>query len=348
MASYILSRSSLLLLLALLSLFSRNSISEAKSSFSFTSFGKKPSFDSDDISLYGDAKLVDGGSSISIQLNDSVSQGDGLVVYKKPIEFVETESEYPAGFSTFISFSISPSRGGRLGFVAFPVNGTSDHSLFEVKFDTSENFTKIGDSSVAVIVDGTNVPEKTRDFSIANLQKKEEEKLVLLYAWINYIAGGQFLEVRLSKSESIKPVDPVIFTWINLSGMLKGKDEFMVGVKSYNGTFNLHSWSLEARRVPKGMHSYGALLGAKLREEEEAKRRRRERVWEIVSCFGMTFASTGLVFFAMMHIWAAFKRKNIVMVMQEECGIKTKEFEYEKMEKMEIVMSKAEAQVVKK
>ncbi|KAJ0247042.1 Concanavalin A-like lectin family protein [Hirschfeldia incana] len=333
MASFILPKSLLLLLLLpLLSLFSTISLSEAKPSFTF---GKNGSFESDDIALYGEADLLhDGGSSISIQLNDSASHNSGRVVYKKPIEFVETKSEYPTGFSTLISFSVNS--GGRLGFVVFPVNGTFDQSLFEVKFGTFER-------NVTVSVDGTTVPEEIRSFKIGNL---EEE--VLLYAWVNYIAGGKFLEVRLSKSESFEHVDPVMFTRIDLSGMLKGKgdDEFMVGVKSYGGNVNLHSWSLEARSVSKGVHSYAAIVVENLREEEEEeakKRRRRARAWEIVTCFVMTFGSTGLVFFAMMHIWTAFKRNNLVMAMQEECGIKTKEFEYAKMEKMEAVMSKTDS-----
>ncbi|KAL0822881.1 hypothetical protein Bca101_046561 [Brassica carinata] len=120
----------------------------------------------------------------------------------------------PAGFSTFISFSVN-NGGGRLG-------------------------------NVTVSVDGATVPEEIRSFAIANLEEEEEKE--------------------------------------------KEKGEFMVGV---NGNVNLHSWSLEATSVPKG-----------------------------------------LVFFA---IWAAFRRKSLVMAMQEECGIKTKEFEYEK---MEAVMSK--------
>ncbi|KAG2329042.1 hypothetical protein Bca4012_021341 [Brassica carinata] len=312
---------SFLLLLPLLSLFSTISISEAKPSFTF---GKNGSFESDDIALYGEANLLHGGSSISIQLNDSVSHNSGRVVYKKPIEFVETMSEYPAGFSTFISFSVN-NGGGRLGFVVFPVNGTFDQSLFEVKFDTFER-------NVTVSVDGTTVPEEIRSFRIANSEEEDKE----LYAWINYIAGGKFLEVRLSKSESFEHVDPLMFTRIDLSAMLTGKgDEFMVGV---NGNVNLHSWSLEARSVPKGEHSYAAIMVEKAIKEEEAKRRRRARAWEIVTCFVMTFGSTGLVFFAMMHIWAAFKRNNLV-----ECGIKTKEFEYAKMEKMEAVMSKTDS-----
>uniref|UniRef100_A0A1J3HIT1 Legume lectin domain-containing protein n=1 Tax=Noccaea caerulescens TaxID=107243 RepID=A0A1J3HIT1_NOCCA len=344
MASFTLSRSLLLLFLIAIARFS---ISEAKSSFSFTSLGKNASFESEEIALYGDAKLVDGGSSISVQLNDdSVSHGGGRVVYKKPLEYTETKSEIDAGFHTAFSFSISPNRGGKLGFVVFPVNGTFDHSFFEVKFDISENFTKSKDSNVTVIVDGTTDSEKMRNLTVANVEK-EKEKLVL-YAYINYLGGGKFIEVRLSKSESYNYLDPMVLYRIDLSEMLKDEDEFMVGLNSDSGNISLRSWSLKVRRVSKSVHSYAPLFLENLRKEEEAKRRRRERMWETVTCFVMTFGSTGLVFFAMMHIWAAFKRNSLVMVTPEECGLKRKEFEYEKMEKMEVVISKAEAQQAKK
>ncbi|XP_010515922.1 PREDICTED: uncharacterized protein LOC104791679 [Camelina sativa] len=338
MASFSLSRSLLVLLLIVISLFSTFSLSEATSfTFSFTSSNKNASFESQDIALFGDAKLVDNGSSV--QLTDSVIHGGGRVVYKKPIESVKNiGNEYFAGFSTVFSFSMSPG-GGRLGFVVFPVNGTFDHSLFQVKFDTSDKFTKFGDPSVAVIVDGATVPEMILSFKMANLVKTEK---VLLYAWINYQAGGKFLEVRLSKSKSFESVLPLVFDRIDLSAMLKYEDEFMVGVNSYSGNVNLHSWSLEVRRS-EYEHSWAVVMVEELEKKEAVKKRRKERIWEIVTCFVMTFGSTGLIFFAMMHIWAAFKRNNLAMVMQEECGIKTKEFGYEKMEKMEVVMSKANA-----
>ncbi|KAG7634354.1 Concanavalin A-like lectin/glucanase domain superfamily [Arabidopsis suecica] len=344
MASFILSRSLLVLLLSLTALLSSISISEATSSFSFTSSGKNASFESEDFALYGDAKLVDGGSSI--QLTDSVSHGGGRVIYKKPIDSMKNiKFEYFTGFSTFFSFSISPNRGGRLGFVVFPVNETFDHSLFQVKFDTFDSFTQIGDSNVAVIVDGATVSERIRNFTIANLEKTEK---VLLYAWINYQAGGKFLEVRLSKSKSFESVLPLMFDQIDLSQMLRDEDEFMVAVNSYSGNVNLHSWSLEVRHS-EYEHSWApVLLEEQLRKEEAAKKRTSDRMWEVVTCFVMTFGSTGLVFFAMMHIYAAFKRNNLAMVMQEECGIKTKEFGYKKMEKMEVVTSNADAKQERK
>lgn len=316
--------------------FSRISISEATSSFSFTSSSQNASFESEDIALYGDAKLVDGGSSI--QLTDSVSHGGGRVVYNKPIESVDTKAEFFTGFSTVFSFSMSPGRGGRLGFVVFPANGTFDHPLFQVKFDFSENFTKFRDSNVTVNVDGTTVSDKINNLTIV-LDKEKEDKLVL-YAWINYQASSKSLDVWLSKSERFKSV--VNSPYISRIDLLK-ENKFMVGVKSYSGNFDLHSWRLQARHFPKNMHSYALIIEEKRRDEEEAKSKRRKRIWEIVTGLVMTFGSTALVFFAMMHIWAAFKRNNLVKVMQEECGIKTKEFEYEKMEKMEVVMSKAGA-----
>jgi hypothetical protein len=185
-----------------------------------------------------------------------------------------------------------------------------------------------------------------RNLTVANVDK-EKEKLVL-YACINYIGGGKFIEVRLSKSESYNYLDPMVLYRVDLSKMLKDEDEFMVGLNSDSGSISLHSWSLRVRRVSKSVHSYAPLFLENLRKEEEAKRKRRERMWETVTCFVMTFGSTGLVFIAMMHIWAAFKRNSLVVVSPEECGLKTKEFEYEKMEKMEVVISKAEAQQAKK
>ncbi|KAJ0255328.1 Concanavalin A-like lectin family protein [Hirschfeldia incana] len=321
----------LVLLMAITFLFSRISISEATSFFSFTSFDKNASFQSDDIALYGDAKLVDGGASI--QLTDTVSCG---VVYKKPIECNDTEANYFEGFSTVFSFSMSPGRGGgSVGFVVFPSNGTLDHSFFEVKFDISDNFTKFKDSKVTVGVYGPTVPEEITNITVVNYDKEEE---ILLYVWINYQANTRYLYASLTKSKGYK-YDPKS-EFISRIDLLEDEDEFMVGVKSYSGDFNLRSWRLQAGHFPRSIHSYAVLLESKREWEEEVEKRRREKMWGTVTCFVMTFGSIGLVFFAMMRMWAAFKRNYLVGT--EECGQKKKE--YEKMEKVEVVTSKAEAQ----
>ncbi|KAF3525366.1 hypothetical protein F2Q69_00048999 [Brassica cretica] len=120
---------------------------------------------------------------------------------------------------------------------------------------------------------------------------------------------------------------------------LKDEDEFMVGVKSYSGDFNLHSWRFQAAHFSRSiLHSYAAVLESQRRWQDK---RRREKMWGTVTFFLMTFGSVGLVFFAVMRIWAALKRNYLVV--PEECGQKkTKEFEYEKMaEKVEVVTSKA-------
>ncbi|CAH8286682.1 unnamed protein product, partial [Eruca vesicaria subsp. sativa] len=327
MASFILPMSSLVLLLALTSLFSRISISEASSSFSFTRYDKNASFISDDISLYGDAKLLDGGASI--QLTDSVSHIGGGVLYKKPIESKDTNADYFTGFSTVFSFSMPPGRGGSVGLVVFPSNGTFDHSLFEVKFDISDNFTKLRDSNVTVGVYGSTVAEKISNLTVVNFEEEEEE--MLLYVWINYQANIRYLDASLTNSKRYKYPQTRFGSRVD---SLQDEDEFMVGVKSYNGNFSLHSWRLQAGHFSRSMHSYAALLESKRRWEEKVEKRRREKMRGTVTCFVMTFGSIGLVFFAGMRIWAAFKRNYLVVVVgPEECGQKTKEFEYEKMEK---------------
>ncbi|KAJ4885231.1 Concanavalin A-like lectin family protein [Raphanus sativus] len=328
----------MVLLLALTSLFPRISISEATSSFSFTSFDKNASFGSDDIALFGYAKLVDNG--VSVQLIDSVSRIGGGVIYKKPIASKDTKDDYFTGFSTVFSFSMSPGRGGSVGFVVFPSNVTVDHSLFEVKFDISDNFTKFKDSNVTVGVYGSTVPDTISNLTVVNYKEKDEEEEMLLYVWINYQASTRYLDARLTKSKGYTYPKTRFGSRINL---LKDEDEIMVGVKSYNGSFNLHSWRLQAGLVSRGIHSYAALLESKRRWEEEVEKRRREKMWGTVTCFVMTFGSIGLVFFAMMRIWAAFKRNYLAVVVEpEECGQKTKE--YEMIKKVEVVTSKAEAQ----
>ncbi|XP_010553259.1 PREDICTED: lectin-like protein At1g53070 [Tarenaya hassleriana] len=346
MADFTLSSYFALTALAFIAFFSGISLSDDDSSrFSFPSFGKDVSFESD-IAMHGDAKVVDGGSSI--QLTDSVSYSSGRVVYKKPIKLVANDPEFPfpASFSTSFSLSMSRDRGSCLGFVVFPAlsgnNGKIGSSLFQVEFDTSANVSKYGDSNenhVAVVVDGS-VLEKISNFTSENLVMNEEEKL---YTWIDYQAGSKRLEVRFSNSGDAKPSEILMSCWIDLSEMLKD-NEFMVGVYSYNRnstqTYNLHSWSLEVRRIPRWMHSYA--LADPDHDESASDKKRKDTARQILACFLTTFGSTAVLFFAVIYLWTFLRRNNLVMVVPEECGLKGKEFEYKKMEKMEVVLSKGE------
>ncbi|KFK34653.1 hypothetical protein AALP_AA5G173900 [Arabis alpina] len=234
---------------------------------------------------------------------------------------------------------MSPNSVGTIGFVVFPVNETFDHSFLQVKLDISENFTRFRHSDVTVIVDGSTVSEKISDLTVLYSEKEMKDKL--LYVCIIYQPSAHSLLVGLSKQGGpFKSADPFYILSTNL---LKDEDEFMVGLKSYSGNFNLHSWSLRSIYLDRNLqHSYAALLESKRRWEEENARKRRKRMWEIVTCVVMTFGSTGLVFFAVMRIWAAFKRNSLVMVMPEECGIEAKR------EKVEVVMNKAEAKQERK
>ncbi|CAN8279219.1 unnamed protein product [Cochlearia groenlandica] len=335
MARFTLSRSLIFLLISLFS--TAISISQANPFSTSTTFGKNTTFDSKDIALYGGAKLLHGGSTV--QLNGSASRdGGGRVVYKKPIDSSDNKNVYFLGFSTVISFSMSHGHDGRLGFSMFPSNNTFNHSLLEVNFDISDNFTEFRDSNVTVIVNGTIVSDKT-----SNLTFVKEEKKLLLYACIDYQASTRLLTVWLNKAEDFSYLGPLFSSRID---SLKDENEFTIGVKSYKGSFDLLSWSIVASSFPRYIHSYALILVEMRRHEEEAKRKRRAKIWEVVTRLVMTFGSTGLVLLAMMYVWSAFKsrRKNhVVMVVHEECGVKTKELEYGKMEKIEVAISKTEA-----
>ncbi|XP_010530423.1 PREDICTED: L-type lectin-domain containing receptor kinase VIII.1-like [Tarenaya hassleriana] len=352
MADLSLSRYFAITAISFIAFFSGISLSDESPLFSFQSFGKDVSFESD-IAMYGDAKVVDGDSSI--QLTNSVSYSSGRVVYKNPIKLVENDPEhpFPASFSTFFSLSMSPGHGSCLGFAVFPAlsgnNGTIRSSLFEVEFDTSANVSKYGDSNenhVAVLVDGS-VMEKISNFTSADLVMNSEEKL---YAWIDYQSDSKRLEVRFRNSGDAKPIETLISYWIDFSAMVKD-NEFMVGVYSYNQnstqTYNLHSWSLEVRRFPRWVHSY-ALVDPKSNKPTSDKKR-KDMALQILTCFITTFGSMAFLSFALVYLCRFFRRDNLAMVVPEECGLKAKDFEYKKMEKAGgVAVSKAESQEPKR
>ncbi|CAK9158311.1 unnamed protein product [Ilex paraguariensis] len=241
---------------------------DPNSSFSIKNFGKDSNFGSQ-ISLYGDAKVVDDG--LSVQITGSSISGAGRMMYKKHIKLVEGEPLKMLSFSTNFSFSLSPENGNGLAFVmvpiGFPLNvfdggsfgllGSERKTRFLcVEFDTSMDikYGDVNDNHVGFDVDGfTSV--KVSNVSSLNLVLNSGEKL---QAWIDYEASSRRLEVRLNKLGELKPVDPLLSYPIDLSQMWNGEDVF-VGLSSSSGNSsqkcNVFSWSFKLRRVPHWMHS---------------------------------------------------------------------------------------------
>ncbi|XP_042483232.1 L-type lectin-domain containing receptor kinase VIII.2-like, partial [Macadamia integrifolia] len=177
-------------------------------SFSFSLKGGN--YDSK-IALFGDAEVVDGGSSVKINC-PSVSSA-GRIIYKKPVRFISGEQRKPMSFSTYFSFSISPEDGDGLAFVVLPTGFPSD--LFDgssfglspglekrgtrvlaIEFDTSMD-TKLGDPNGNLVgVDiGNLVSAQVINVSSINLVLNSGKKL---HSWIDYDASTKILEVRLS------------------------------------------------------------------------------------------------------------------------------------------------------
>ncbi|KAJ6750238.1 hypothetical protein OIU85_000836 [Salix viminalis] len=191
-------------------------------SFSFESFDKNPNFQSN-IALYGDAKVAGNGSSL--QLTRSVSSSAGRVMYKQPIKLVE-----------------GPEKSGPK-FVA-------------VEFDTKRDaeYGDLNDNHVGIDV-GAFVSVKVRNVSSNDMVLNSGKRL---HSWIDYEAGSKRLEVRLSQSGDMKPIDPLLSYPLDLSNMWND-ERVLIGLSSSNGnssqTCFLYSWSLKLRHVPQWMHS---------------------------------------------------------------------------------------------
>ncbi|KAF5737206.1 lectin-like protein [Tripterygium wilfordii] len=245
---------------------------DPSTSFFLKRFDKDPNFESR-IALYGDAKVVGGGSSV--QLTASVSKSAGRIMYKKPVKLVEGKPRQLASFSTYFSFSMSSDKGDGLAFVmvasgfdanvfgnssfGFPIeSGKSDSRVIVIEFDTFKDarVDDLNENHVGIDV-GSLKSVKVRNASAINdmiLNSGER-----LHSWIDYEAGSKRLEVRLSKFGDKKPVDPLLSHPIDLTKMWQDNEEMLVGLSSANGnssqTCFLFSWSFNLRHIPHRTHS---------------------------------------------------------------------------------------------
>ncbi|KAK7349931.1 hypothetical protein VNO77_07834 [Canavalia gladiata] len=298
--------------------------------FSFADFGKDLKFKSN-VALYGNAKVVNGGSGIHFSGSDG-SSGAGRVLYKNPIKIVQGKSRQIVSFSTYFAFSIS-SEGG-LAFVMVPKGSEGDvfyqsssgfpfgldNRKFEVvgvEFSASKDG-KIGVSTnynVAMNVD--NSVEKVSNTSSINLVIKSGEKL---HAWIDYEAGSRRLEVRLNQHDDSRPSNPFLWHLIDLSNVLKEKEMF-VGFSFVKGSDSqaycfLYSWSFVVlRHFPHIMHSepLDPKVFVKNTEIIPLVKPRSDCFLRVLAAMIFGTGCGALTAFIMLYLWTIFGNRRAVV-----------------------------------
>ncbi|KAI3677498.1 hypothetical protein L6452_36762 [Arctium lappa] len=311
---------------------------DTNTSFSLNNFGKDSIFDSF-LDLYGDAKVINGGSSLQLTA-PSVSSA-GRVIYKKPIKIYGGIPKKLVSFSTYFSFSIS--NRSTLAFVVFPYGypldlydyNASSSGILSVEFGVNEDHTGI-DSSMFVSV-------KVMNLSYVNLVVNGSEKM---QTWIDYEPGSRRVEVRLNRFGSKRPIDPMLFTRIDLSKIWPKIERVFVGLSSSNGnssqTCDIHYWSFKASRAPDWMHSQplDPMASDSVENQEHKMKGSKESdcVIKILAALIVGIGCGGLSTFFVMLMWTVFGKRRQPIVPEEFAVKSLQECEHKK---LKIVLDEA-------
>ncbi|CAN6991472.1 unnamed protein product [Brassica oleracea var. botrytis] len=316
---------------------------DADSSFSFDGFAKSPAFEKN-IALFRDSKLVNGGGS-SIQLTGSVSRSEGRVIYKKPITLFQgtttKDRNFSGSFSTSFSFSMMSSSkeiGSVLAFVMVPSG--LDLSLFGRKDNTSSGLGFLLRNEVVAVEFGVSKrgnrvgvlvgrPESARIRNLSSFGGHFDGGNKLS-CWIDYEASSKRIEVRLSVSTALKPVDPFVSYSVDLAKIWKGK-KFMVGLTSANGNSSkphyLHSWSFKLRHPSIRIHSQPLdpnAVSKTVKEEEvktvEVKGKKSKCVWRMLSALVLGAVCGTLGAMLALYLWTMCGNRRSMAVVPEECA----------------------------
>ncbi|GAV65482.1 Lectin_legB domain-containing protein [Cephalotus follicularis] len=322
------------------------------SSFAFKRFGKDPNFEAN-IALYGDAKVVNGGSSV--QLTNSVSSSAGRVMYKKPIKFVEGNPRKSASFSTYFSFSLSREAGDGLAFVMVPsgfdfkVFGNSSFGLplgleksesrvLAVEFDSLKDakYDDLNGNHVGIDM-GSLVSVKVSNLSSVNLVLNNGEKL---QSWIDYEASSKRLEVRLSQFGDTKPIDPLLSYSIDLSKLWNDEGVFVClssSNRNSSQTCFAYSWSFKVRSVPHWMHSEPLNPEVFVENKKSVVQQKRSDCFlRVLTALLFGTACGALGAFTVMYLCTIFASRRPIV--PKECSVHPVEFEYKK---VKVVVDKA-------
>lgn len=234
--------------------------SSANTSFHFPSFAS-PSLQN--LTLLGDSYLRSGAVGLTRDA-DVPSSCSGSVIYGRPIEFFDQESNTTASFSTSFAFlidNVNPaSFGDGLTFFLSPGNETlgspggylglvnssqlTKNAFVAVEFDTrvDSHFDDPSENHVGLDIDSL-VSVKTEDPMVQGIDLKSGK---LITAWIDYKNDQKKLMVFLSYN-SFKPQDPLLTVDIDLSEYLK-EMRYAGFSASTEGSTELHliqSWSFQ-------------------------------------------------------------------------------------------------------
>ncbi|XP_061346536.1 L-type lectin-domain containing receptor kinase VIII.2-like [Gastrolobium bilobum] len=330
--------------LTFLILFLKTQAFDPISSFSFTDFEKDPIFKSS-VALYGNAKVVNGGSEVL--LSGYGNSGSGKVMYKKPIKIVEGKASGLVSFSTYFAFSMSMDDGDGLAFVLVPSGvegevfdnsssalsfGLKDRKfkVIGVQFSASRDGRNGGSASCNVAINvGSSVPAKIINTSSANLGLRSGGKL---HAWIDYEASSRRLEVRLSQYGHSRPSDPLLWHSIDFSNVWEAKEMF-AGFSPVKGNTSqscfLYSWSFIVRHFPHWMHSEP--LDPKVlvkNTETPVVKPRSDCFLRILAAMIFGAGCGALAAFIVLYLWTIFGNRRPVM--PEEYVMQPVDFEYKK------------------
>ncbi|KAL8152745.1 hypothetical protein V2J09_010505 [Rumex salicifolius] len=259
-----------LLLLAMLSFSGLALDVQQFPSFGLQRFDKSSNFESQ-FALFGNAKVGHGGAFLQITNSSNFSYGS--VIYRDPVKISAGKPKGKASFGTYFTFSISPEAGDGLAFLlmsnGFASKGfdggnfgissdlsVSKNGVFAVEFDTKMDtqFGDLNDNHVGVDV-SSFVSVKVANASHAKLVLNSGKKL---QCWIDYEASSKRIEIRLSKSGEMRPIEPLLSCPIDLSSIFKN-EQVWFGLSSSSANSSqvckVYSWSFKLRAVPYWMHS---------------------------------------------------------------------------------------------
>ncbi|GMH30573.1 hypothetical protein Nepgr_032416 [Nepenthes gracilis] len=296
--------------------------------------------------LLGDAQIVKTEGSF-INLTAGLVSGNGCIVYKNPIKFLEGKSHKPVSFSTDFTFSMSRGRGDGLAFVIVPTGELSQVFDGEGSFGISKNFKRIDGKFIAIEYD-THKDENLGDvndnhigidvgsFISAEIIDVSSIDLVLnggetLHSWIDYEANSRRLEIRLSKFGHKRPHDPLISYPIDLSKFW-GEREVFVGISSgVNSTqlSSIYSWSFRVRTTANWLHSQPVDPQIHVGKDQVVWRKKNYAL----AILGRLIFATGcgtLIAFFMLLFWAIFFTSHSAAT--AEFPMKTVNIRYEKID----------------